>query len=49
MFMCEMLLLAHGVARTYVVLAVWMEQHTPAAALGAKDIFSVLAALRKCH
>lgn len=53
MFMCEMLLLAAGVAHTHFVPAARMELHTPAAALGAKDIcrgiFSVLAGLRKCH
>lgn len=49
MLMCEMLLLARGVARTRLVLTAWMALHTAAAALGAKGVFSVLAAGRKCH
>lgn len=49
MFMCEMLLLARSMAHTHFIHTTWMELHTAAAALGAKDIFSVLAALKKCH
>lgn len=49
MFTCEMLLLAHGAAHTHFILTAWMELHTAAAALGSKDIFSMLAALKKCH
>lgn len=48
MFMCEMLLLAHGVPHTHLVLTARMELHTAAAALGGKGIFGMLAALRRC-